>query len=200
MKKLFLITVIGFAACTPKKEFRSTSTPVQSAEQNQFLPDTSIGSIFFLAKGVSNTIYDPTVMLLDTAKTLPTICFLYKEQYVKCIFHPGSTKYTFNAYEVGYIKELATLEKCYALLPDGEFAIITESGIKLGMNERDLILLKGGSFQKQVVDSELIFLNYKLNNYESSPFLKRYNMPSYFSNYYFKKDSLTRFEFGFDYE
>ena len=75
----------------------------------------------------------------------------------------------------------------------------TESGIKIGISKKELLAIKGDDFtNKQVGNQEV--LSYKIDDFSSSSFLKKYNMPVYFAEYWFTNDDrLVKYKFGFEY-
>ncbi len=75
----------------------------------------------------------------------------------------------------------------------------TESGIKIGMSKKELLEIKGDSFLKKQVNGQEV-LSYRIDDFSSSAFLKKYNMPAYFAEYWFTNDNrFFKYKFGFEY-
>jgi hypothetical protein len=75
---------------------------------------------------------------------------------------------------------------------------ITESNLQLGISKSDVLKIKGNSYRVEKKDN-LEILTYRITNYNSSPFLKKYNLPCYFMEFELKDDKVMKIKFGFDY-
>jgi hypothetical protein len=71
---------------------------------------------------------------------------------------------------------------------------LTESNIKLGMSEKQLIEIKGQYFTK-----ENDIIRYTISDFKKSCFLQKYNLPIYFAEYTFNDNMLIKIYFGFQY-
>jgi len=74
----------------------------------------------------------------------------------------------------------------------------TGKNISLGLSREKVVSILGDGFQEKSKEN-LIILKYVIDNFNSSPFLKFYNMPIYYGEYQFKNNMLTKFSFGFEY-
>lgn len=73
----------------------------------------------------------------------------------------------------------------------------SENKIKLGITVGDLRSIKGEPYK--ITTKQTTCFYYKIDDYENSEFLNRYNYPSYYANYEFKNGYLIEFSFGFEY-
>lgn len=159
----------------------------------QFEPDTSINRRIYLlnVKSIKKEIGN-VMPKLNEEKDLPDVYFANqdKSQYLRLIFHPGSTNNSFAMFEVGYtsnkikIKYLLKYEHFY-----------TERNIKLGIS-RKYFLRKMKKYVKKGKSEDYYFLRLEEQN---NPFLELYGLPVYEAKYYFKNDKLIKFYFGFEY-
>jgi hypothetical protein len=74
----------------------------------------------------------------------------------------------------------------------------TETDIKLGITFEKLKSLKGINYEKAEKENQTI-LTYSNTDFDTSSFLKRYNMPSYFMEFTLEDNKIVRIRFGFDY-
>jgi hypothetical protein len=159
-----------------------------------FSPDTSINQLSLYNRASIESQLGDVHVSLDKEATLPSVTFLNskKNQYLTLVFHPGDLRNTFSEFEVGTIDNTVN-KKPLKVLDMHEF--VSENNIKLGMFRNQVIKLKGSNFIKQTNG-----IRYVIDDFEKSPFLKKYNMPLYYAQYEFdKKDVLVKFAFGFEY-
>ena len=164
----------------------------------QFIPDTSLNKILFIQNPNSILKFLGDISpLLNHDEDLPSACFFNKskQQYVKFIFLPGGTANTISQFEVGYYSDNINPKNCFPIELD---SLYTESKIALGLTKAEILKIKGNNYKNSIKGiSEMII--YSLDDFDREPFLKRYNMPVYVEEFYFKNDRLTRFRFGFEY-
>lgn len=162
-----------------------------------FTPDTTINTRIILENSRSIEMTFGSIMeQLDTSKSLPDVVFFNRTptEYLRLVFFPGSSKHKFSYFEVGSLSKL-TINEGYTT----QFRTFqTESGVRLGMSKVELLDIKGTNFTKEM-QGDTLSLTYTLNDPANSTFLQRYKMPSYQAKYYFHKDIIISFEFGFDY-
>lgn len=182
-KYFFFLTINFFIVFAQKKN---------SKEQN-YLPDVSISKIKLLdTLGVEKYIGSQVIYKLNNG--LPrSISFSSSNfnQTLEIYHHPGANKNEFSEFRVYY-----SYEKNDSILDDIEF--ITESGICLGITKKSIQEIKGPP-KNIILDDKIEIYEYSVNDFSSSLFLKKYNMPEYQSKYFFKDDILIRFHFGFIY-
>lgn len=162
-----------------------------------FHPDSSIYATLYLEDPSSTIkVLGDIMSLVDADKDLPDA--FYKNQngqeYLQVVFFPGNEANSISQFNVGYLNDLANPESISPIQLD---RFQTESGIKLGLSKQEVILIKGGSYQEEKTNGELK-LSYQVID-TKSPFLKRYNMPVYIAEYWFKDGKLTNYKFGFEY-
>lgn len=168
--------------------------------QEPFQPDTTVNRKLVLKDAQS-------VRALCAASPVPPICenhirpypfslFLNKEktQYLFAYFYEGSSTNEYSAFEIGYMKDIAPLKGIkYTTLKDSLFN--TETGIKLGMDIKELKRNKKLDFQKTAEnDTELL---YRLD--AQSDFCRKYNMPDYVLKIRVKDGRVNNIWFGFEY-
>lgn len=160
----------------------------------EFKPDTTIGQISLINSKKVDSFLGENVMvrLLDKGIPSSSVISSNSKQRLTFYFHPGSVAKEFSEFKISYVdqtgrKEFTTKEK--------EFK--TESGIKLGITMGELRSIKGEP--DSLTKNESTVFHYKIDNFENSKFLKRYNMPIYYADYEFKDGYLTEFKFGFEY-
>ncbi len=168
--------------------------------QVEFVPDTVINKVIILenAASIEKNLGD-CMLLLDENADLPFVVFHNASgtQYLKLIFHPGNSKNRFSYFEVGSTNDKP--QKSRKKLNKTRFqSFTTQSGIRLGMSKQEIVNLKGSDYQKSLTN-KIQVIDYKIDNIKKSGFLRRYNMPEYTTRYFFQKDILIKFSFGFEY-
>jgi hypothetical protein len=162
-----------------------------------FVPDSSINNDLLLQNASSTIDVLGDVMVeIDKDVDYPDVYFKSKgDEYLRVIFFPGNESNSLSQFEVGSIVDL----KIDRLIPIDYSSFKTESGIQLGITKENLVKIKGNIFDRKEVNGYEV-ISYRIDDYASSSFLKRYNMPIYFAEYWFTKDNqLDKFKFGFEY-
>jgi hypothetical protein len=110
--------------------------------------------------------------------------------------HPGDGKYQISIFKVEYSNKA---DYGYRQLKIDTFK--TEKGIKLGMSKNQVIERLGYCYMPIDSTENCIGLFYRIEIPKDSKtkLLKNNNMPVYFAYYGFWKNTLERFEFGFEY-
>jgi hypothetical protein len=165
------------------------------SDSEKFPPDISVNGIFLQDNASVETHVGDLIPRLIMENDSLTYYLLNTEasQFFKLAFHPGSMRNAFSIFEVGSLTR--TIDKQHSTtLKTKEF--VTENGVKLGISKQDIIEKKGTSFEKLKGNS----IRYVLDDFENSPFLKRYNTPVYFAVYEFDRNNLLiKYTFGFEY-
>jgi len=117
------------------------------------------------------------------------------DQVLLLIFHPGSNQNSYSEFRVEKILGNAPVK--YSVL-DNINNFETGKGIRLGMNENELIEILGSPIRTDREKGKVI-LKYSIDNFESSKFLQHYNLPEYFGIYTFTENKLIKLWFGFSY-
>jgi hypothetical protein len=113
-----------------------------------------------------------------------------KNEYLIMYHLAGANANSFNVFEIGRPgKNTAG----YTVTTFNSFA--TNEGVALGMTMENLIESKGPYYAKYMLSGYTI-LKYTINDPKSA-LLKKYAMPLYKAEYYFKNDQLEKFTFGF---
>ncbi len=156
----------------------------------EFKPDTSIWKYSLLNSDSVDLVLRQ--IILDSNLQI-SILNRDKSQILSLIKHPGSYKNDFSEFHIKYnVQNKSNL----LIMMNGEF--ITDNNIKLGISPVELNKIKGKADSISGDSSQFVYL-YKIDDFNSSSFLKYYNMPFYYSTYYFTKGKLTEFRFGFEY-
>lgn len=184
MKKYFLILLLINIGCNGQ----------QINKVKHFKPDISILNISLLDTTNITSVFGDSLMLSLEGKIIKKTSFLNQEQneVIEIVFYPGSYLNEFSKFRVFKPKNDVNKPKVDIQSFD------TESGVKLGIDKKTLISLKGKPTSVKPFRSSEIY-EYIIDNYDTSPFLKKYNMPLYRAKYYFENSKLVQFEFGFDY-
>ncbi|KUG23983.1 hypothetical protein ASZ90_006216 [hydrocarbon metagenome] len=123
------------------------------------------------------------------------ICNSNNTEILTLVFHYGDVTDSFNEFR---IQNISKVPKDCITPPDGIARFVTGKGIQLGISKDDLIKILGHSFIETKQDG-MLTIKYKIDNFDQSNFLKKYNLPVYFGHYHFLKGKLAKFEFGFEY-
>lgn len=116
-----------------------------------------------------------------------------KKEKITLISHPGSTDYEFAVFKVEKNEE--DTDGAYFESKVGKF--VTESGIRLGMTEKELTSEKGKPSVNANKGENIKVYNYCIVEIYESEFLTENKMSGYFANYTFENGLLVAFEFGF---
>ena len=166
----------------------------QVNKTKQYIPDVSILNISLLDTTNIISVFGEDVMSSLHGKIIKKTSFLNQEQneVMEVVFYSGSYLNEFSKFSV-------SKQKNGYNIPKVKFKnFVTESGIKLGINKKALISLKGKPTSIRTFNSTEVY-EYMIDNYDTSSFLKKYKMPIYRAEYYFENSTLVQFDFGFDY-
>jgi hypothetical protein len=165
----------------------------------EFAPDTSInGKLFLRAPNSLNYFFINEFEMTPNSENqeFPAVffCSIDSNKYVALYHYYGDLKNQYSLFEVGYCDSIQFKVK-YNFSHYNDF--FTESKIRLGMTKKELINRKGENFKIRNVGKQVI-LKYIVDDM-NSVFLKRYNMPVYFAEYYIVNNKIFKFRFGFEY-
>jgi len=159
--------------------------------------DISVNGIYNGDPESSTRVLGKKITLIESRIEFPHVNVLNKDktEVLVLIFHPGDIRNSFNEFRVrpvapGFNEEAFHLEKVDSFK--------TGKNISLGLNKGKVVSILGYGFQEKVKGNMKI-LKYVIDNFESSSFLKYYNMPIYYGEYEFKNNKLMKFSFGFEY-
>lgn len=182
---LFITLLLAIPSCT----FKSDKAETIINKDLSFLPDSSISGLIFLRNDSLTEMKCGDLMgIIDNSLAYPSgyISNIDTTEVAKITIYPGDTYNTFSVIEVSNYSN-QPIKKYF---PVKHF--ITESGIKLGVNKNEVIEIKGNLFVEKNNSIE-----YKAS--EKNKFLLKKNFPFYTASYEFKNDTLSKFQFGFDY-
>ncbi|WP_430613530.1 hypothetical protein [Flavobacterium sp. JP2137] len=167
-----------------------------------FVPDTTINKKLFLENSSSLVgIYSGSkpLKLIERLRESPINIFVNKsnKEYLLAYQYEGNTNYTYSCIEIGYLEDDKVI-KSNDLTQTEETYFKTESGLSLGLSLEEVVNIKGKEYEQQEFN-DFIVLSYRIDDYESSAFLKRYRMPGYFIQIKLKNNIVTKITFGFDY-
>ena len=166
------------------------------------VPDTTVNSKIYLENYESTSqFYDKnkSLDLVERIRESPVAIFLNKsgQEYLLAYQYEGSTEKAFSCFEIGYFKDEKSLAKAKSIQTT-EVGFETESGLHLGMSLENLKKIKGNDFEIIKLEN-FVIVKYKIDNFETSPFLRKYNMPGYFIEAHSKNNRISKIKFGFDY-
>lgn len=127
-----------------------------------------------------------------SSEEFPKAVFLNqrRNELLTLIFHPGDEENQFA--EVVVCK--AKSDDKFPVLKVDSFS--TEKGIKLGIAPQAIRKILGKP-HKVKQDRDFTVFEYRITG--DSEFLKSFNLPEYYGEYYFQSNQLTKFQFGFTY-
>ncbi len=180
----------------PEKYEHGGYSTLPDSIKPQFTPDTTIGQISLINSKNVDTYLGSNIMdkLIDLDLPQTTILSEDKKQKLTIYFHPGSVRKEFSEFKIEYKGDH----------PVGKITIVkgdkfqTENGIELGISIEDLKSIKGEPDTVTTIGEKLNY-HYQINDFRNSVFLRRYNMPLYYADYFFTNGYLREFKFGFEY-
>lgn len=166
------------------------------------VPDTTINKKLFLEnyKSLSNFYSsEKPLVLVERLRESPVIIFGNKsnKEYLLAYQYEGNTENAYSCFEMGYFEDDKNISLRKSNKTD-ETSFQTESGLCLGLSLEEVIRIKGQEYEQQK-SGDYIVLNYRIEDYENSPFLREYNMPSYFIEIKLENNIVKKIIFGFDY-
>tara|TARA_B110000211_G_C13949217_1_gene495348 strand:+ start:61 stop:702 length:642 start_codon:yes stop_codon:yes gene_type:complete len=201
--------ILGYSFTTESDETQEIVTSLNSQQVTNlqlkdtlkptFSPDSMLNGIV-ISKGRSTVDYLGTTIHEKWERDSSYLPYIRIEsndskQLLTAYAHPGSSINDISEFKIEYKKNSTPNIK----LKVKDEIFKTESGISLGINLTDLKSIKGKS-DTTFLNQKILVIKYWLEmGSDDSGILEKYNMPSYYSNYYFQKGMLIKFEFGFDY-
>ncbi|MEO6903376.1 MAG: hypothetical protein ABI315_09495 [Bacteroidia bacterium] len=207
MKNLILTSIISgvifFTSCherpTESRDKNIVQIKDSTLQKDSLKPDISINKQLFLQNPESvEKVFIDIMPLLNKEAEFPDLYMFNnnKKEYLRMVLFPGSSKNSISQFEVGYYSDLPANTKTTSSKLDSFY---TESQIKLGIAKEHLIMEKGKNFKEENAKDNQSIIRYTLSDFNKSDFLKRYNMPVYFAEYWFKSNKLIKYRFGFEY-
>lgn len=197
--KIFLVSIfiilVFRCANSNSADDRETVREQKDTSFVDFIPDISVnglelGNSETLKKNQIPEIND--VIIEEPQESLPFMSFISRNGNEKltayCFYGSGDDE--FYQFKIEYKLDHPSSQE----MKSDFIKFSTESGIKLGISREDLLKIKGNNF---VIEGDVIM--YKLDDFNNSSFLQKYNLPIYFSKYTFKNNKLIEIYFGFEY-
>ena len=189
---------VGNNSTNKSKEKSQTTELSNSTIDNSFFkPDSTINAISLLSNyNVESYLGKEVMDKLDKEPDIPRVAIHNNKtkQYLILYFHPGGVINEFSEFEITPSFE----SNRQNIISIEDTAFTTESGVKLTMALVDFKLIKGEPDSLISEDQEVIY-HYEISNMNKSAFLKKYNMPLYYADYYFRNGYLYKYRFGFMY-
>ncbi|MCX8481042.1 MAG: hypothetical protein ORN58_03895, partial [Sediminibacterium sp.] len=174
-----------------------------SNKLNQIIPDTTVNMKLKLSNLLSLqqffSGYKDDQNLIIGLRESPIAIFFNKSklEYLFAYQYEGSSKNTFDCFEIGYLKNESRLNNVnyYNTSID---SFLTESNLGLGITLDKLESIKGTNYIKTNY-ADLTKIIYRNSDFDNTAFLKRYSMPSYFMEFTLKENKVIMLKYGFDY-
>lgn len=195
LSSLFFTSCI-FSEANNNRKVVDRKTISTTNKATLFEPDSTINHVLKLSDSKSSYRFYPNidkVLSIDSLRECPVKLFSNKAhtEYLMVYQYEGGVSEAFDFFEFGYLNKNL---KRKATVVDNVNIFKTESGLKLGMSKGDLIKIKGEDYT--IVNDSI--LKYEINNYSTSEFLKKYNMPAYYLECTFRKSKAVKIKFGFE--
>lgn len=205
-KKIFVVTLcilklLCVTSCSNKQHSNKEDTLINIKNINLFrnktvfIPDTTINNKLMLENYQSAREFYSAIDKIDLVNLIresPVVIFCNKDQteYLLAYQYEGDMKNAFSCFEIGYFNE-KEFSSGFSITNEPYF--MTENNIQLGMPVDKLISIKGNNYTSKK-DSTIL---YQIENYSSSAYLQRYNMPAYFLECTIKNSKINKIKFGF---
>ncbi len=158
--------------------------------------DISMAGIFLENRTSAEGVLGHKIALVDSLD-LPEARYWNqaKSEILTVIFHPGDIINTFSEFKVTLAGDASDTAGAHRTRVP---SFVSGKGVRIGLSISAIQAILGDSAVEST-DGDLTVLRYRLDDFEKSRFLKWYNMPIYYGEYKFRKDSLIEFAFGFEY-
>jgi hypothetical protein len=175
---------------------------IKKEKGESIIPDTTINNKIILENYRSLSTFYMTKRPLSIVEGLrenPVIIFRNESdrEYLLAYQYEGNTENAFSCFEIGYVEddEIISLEKSNQTQ---ETYFQTESGLRLGLSLEEVTQIKGREYVKQK-SGDYTVLRYKIDDFENSNFLKKFNFPEYFIEIKLRNNIVANLKFGFSY-
>ncbi|HRZ43160.1 MAG TPA: hypothetical protein P5228_10710 [Bacteroidales bacterium] len=158
-------------------------------------PDTSVYDIILNDRQSSIRQVGDKFSPIEDDIDLPheDFCTQDREQTLTLFFHYGGVRNEFSEFQVKKYSNSDSAIKLSATI------FQTNNGITLGLSKSEVISILGDCFKKVSNSKTKEIIKYRIDDFEHSTFLQRFNYPSYYAEYEFRNDKLVRYRFGFEY-
>lgn len=164
---------------------------------NDFIPELRVNQFELRNPNTLINLGSQSVLLQENLRYSPVLALADQDrtQYLLAYHYEGDLKNYFSCFEIGYISDESNLREKVNKIETREFK--TESGLKLGMTVDQITSSKGKNYTVQKKNN-LTIIKYSIEN-ANSPILRKYNMPSYFMEFYLQDNRVNKLLFGFGY-
>lgn len=179
---------------TATKAIHQVEKDTSSIAKMQFKPDTTIGKISLLSTIDANHYLGKSTEDRLKNNLRPHISVVSNDasQRLVVYFNNDNTNQEFSEFSIQYNTQENQHDKT---VTDSIFQ--TESGIRLGMTMHQVKSIKGKPVSQRNGKTTLLY--YEISDFDNSEFLKKHDLPIYYTNYKFKDNHLISFSFGFEY-
>jgi hypothetical protein len=190
MRFLSLSTILAFPL------FCAGQSRLALKGSDAFIPDSIAAGVQLrdTASAIAVLGRFPTEELLEDHRDMPRASFYNNDstEVLTVYKHYGGYRNEYcelriSAPDTGFVR---------AALPMAHFT--SGRGVKLGLSEEDIVRTFGSEAVARFGD-EYVMLTYAIKDFASSPFLQRFNYPSYYAKFTFEQDRLIDYRFGFEY-
>lgn len=196
MNSVFLVVVFLCSCQHANKKVENLGVEENHKDSTLFIPELSVNRLE-LRNSISWNNQFKNIKLIGEIRESYVAIFTNQnqEEYLIASQYEGDESNSFSSFEIGYGENDSIAVKRGRMTDYKNFK--TESGLKLGLSENDIVRLKGNNYATEHIQNTKI-LKYNIDEL-SSPFLEKFAMPSYFMNFYLRHDKVFKICFGFGY-
>jgi hypothetical protein len=160
-----------------------------------FSPDTTVNSVLCMNNPASFELFLQSTIdypFIERERETPVLILSNKShsEYLLLYQFEGSISNAFSKFEIVSAQEYIPSSR---LIETNYSSFRTESDLELNMSLGQVIEKKGKDYIKEG-ESKIV---YSLSEFDKSEFLRRYNMPEYLMELYFRNGHLYRMLYGF---
>jgi hypothetical protein len=181
-----------------KTDSELSNSLINNSNKMKLYIDTSINNKYFLRNQYSFSFANElSASAVERIKEFPIFCFINNDstEYFFAFQYEGDVKFQFSGFEIGKTNN-DILKLPNIKLNDSLF--YTSNGIHLEMTKDALMAVYPDAVLKYSNSGDSTVYCATLND-QTSSFLKRYKMPSYFFKCQIKNSKVSKIVFGFDY-
>ncbi len=192
MNNIFILLLIILTSCNNKINQIKKNT-AHAKKLTSFIPDITINNKIILLESLRNIDFIKEKEIYYIKEDTVIIMNRTHNQKLTLLRSYGGDRNEFGYFEISY-DTINNTEK-YNKSTFEYFE--TENKIKLGIRMKDVITIKGDGYSS-IKEGDVEVIEYKIDNYLTSDFLKRYNSPIYNAIFTFKDEILVKYSFGFE--
>lgn len=159
--------------------------------------DISVNNIYIDDPESSVKVLGKQIDLIEPDNDFPQVNVYNKDktQILTLIFHYGGIRNSFSEFRIKLAKSNSNLPSKHLQNIEN---FVTGKKISLGMTKNELVNILGNKYSETTKEAGIL-IEYEIDDYDKSDFLKKYNMPHYYGRYHFKDNKLIEILFGFTY-